>query len=173
MRIEYECTVDDLVYFGEYHWRHSPAMQKQYRQGMWPGPLLGLALGYLIGGVRRPWAFAVIALVVAVAYHLFYVRCVSGSLKKGIGRVHAEGKNRGVVGSHSIEISREGLREKTEVNHTMHAWRGVERIETDDEYIFIYTQAMMAHVIPRRSFPDKAAAEEFVHEARALHAGAA
>jgi len=46
-----------------------------------------------------------------------------------------------------VELKPEGSREVTEVNDTLHEWRGVERVEADERYLFICTQALMAQPI--------------------------
>jgi hypothetical protein len=41
------------------------------------------------------------------------------------------------------------------------SWAGVDRIEQNPEYIFIYTSPAAAHVIPKRAFRDMQEADRF------------
>jgi hypothetical protein len=173
MQIEYDLSPDDLLYFQRYHWRHSPALQRQYRLGFIASPLLGFLAGVTLVGWERPLVWIGVFMTAAVFYAAVYGWCVRRSLRSTISAVLAEGKNRGVLGRHTIELRPDGLREATDVNDTVHTWRGVERIEADEHFIFIYTQAMMAHGIPRRAFSTPEEAERFLAIARERHAASA
>jgi len=45
------------------------------------------------------------------------------------------------------------------------SWAGVDRIEQNPEYIFIYTSVAAAHVIPKRAFRDMREAEDLYRRA--------
>jgi hypothetical protein len=75
--------------------------------------------------------------------------------------VPVEGQTKGVVGKHVIEISEKGLHETTEVNDSLVAWDGFDCIERNEQYIFAFISAMMAHIIPIRAFADTNQVTEF------------
>jgi len=83
-----------------------------------------------------------------------------------VRKLASEGKNKGILGSHTIIISEEGLQEITEVSESRSIWSGIERIEENEEYIFVYIGAYQAHVIPKRDFASKEDAKEFAEQAR-------
>ena len=62
-------------------------------------------------------------------------------------------KHRGVVGRHVLEISEQGLVERTDFNETLHKWSSICRIFSLFGYVYIYVSDSNAHQIPKRSFP--------------------
>ena len=63
-----------------------------------------------------------------------------------------EKPGRGQVGRHKVVLSDAGVVESTDVSESRTSWAGVDRVEQNAEYIFIYTSPAAAHVIPKRAF---------------------
>ena len=61
--------------------------------------------------------------------------------------------HRGVLGAHTLEITENGLIERTDVNETLHRWPGISRVVSLFGYLFIYIGENNAHQIPRRALP--------------------
>jgi hypothetical protein len=78
-----------------------------------------------------------------------------------------EKPGKGQLGKHRIVLSANGLAESTAVGESRTSWAGVDRVEQDPHYIFIYTSPAAAHVVPKRAFKDLRAAEDFYHLTRA------
>ena len=78
------------------------------------------------------------------------------------------GPQPGVLGSHTVTLSPEALRERTDVTESQVSWQGVQRIDVTSKHIFIFLQPAAACVIPRRAFPSVADAEQFIATARAF-----
>ncbi len=74
----------------------------------------------------------------------------------------------GVLGEHLIKLKENYLVEVTDVNETQNSWKGVDRIEENDDYIFIYISPMNAHIIPKRCFSNQSDASMFYDEAKRL-----
>ena len=83
-----------------------------------------------------------------------------------------ERPDRGQLGRHRLVLDEAGLSESTAVGASRTAWAGVDRVEQNAEYIFIYTTPHAAHVIPKRAFPDPQQAEEFYQLGRTRKAAA-
>ena len=63
------------------------------------------------------------------------------------------GQHRGVLGKHTLEITQEGLRERTDVNEALHRWPGITRVLSVGGYLFIYLGESTAHFqVPKRGF---------------------
>ncbi len=62
-------------------------------------------------------------------------------------------KQRGIVGDHVLEITEEGLVERTAVNQALHKWPGVVRISSFGGYLYIYVTDSNYHLIPKRRLP--------------------
>jgi len=83
--------------------------------------------------------------------------------RHGILEVMKEEKpEKGRLGTHKLKLDETGLVESTAVGESRTLWGGVDRIEHDPDYIYIYTAPAMAHVIPRRSFNSPNEAEQFL-----------
>jgi hypothetical protein len=90
-------------------------------------------------------------------------------IKKNVEGVLAEGKNKGVIGRHKITLNESGLTETTIVNSEFRTWQGIERIEENDIYIFIYISANSAHIIPKKAFANNNLMKDFIDLANSYH----
>ena len=61
-------------------------------------------------------------------------------------------KHRGVVGRHIIEITEQGLIERTDCNETLHRWPSICRILSLGGYLYIYVSDTNSHQVPKRCF---------------------
>lgn len=65
--------------------------------------------------------------------------------------MYAEGLNRGLLGTHELELTEDGIIERSEVGEHKTTWQGIERIISTTEHTFVYVSALMAQVIPRNA----------------------
>lgn len=153
MIVTYHNTIEDMVAFNRYHCVNSPAIKKARL------PFLALMWALLIAGAffspqeketTRPMIVAA-AVLFAGLFSLVYIRSYPGIVERNARRLYKEGKNKGFLCSHELEVDASGLVERTEVNETRQSWQGVERIVETDEHVFIYVSSLMGHVIPKRS----------------------
>ncbi len=79
--------------------------------------------------------------------------------KKAIMKFHDDGE--GFLGRHVIKIGSDGLTESTSVNQSFHSWKGIKLIKQNENYIFIFIDKAIAHIIPKRCFSSKKEAEDF------------
>jgi hypothetical protein len=73
-----------------------------------------------------------------------------------------EGQNKGIIGTHEITVTRDQIVERTEFGESRTNWQAIEKIVTTANYIFVYTTAISAHIIPKREFPDESVYEKFL-----------
>jgi hypothetical protein len=62
-------------------------------------------------------------------------------------------KERGVVGQHILEITEQGLVERTTFNESMHKWPAICRIVSQFGYLYIYVSYGVYHQVPKRRVP--------------------
>jgi hypothetical protein len=171
MEVEYEITADDLFAF---HWRAafgSPRAQRARRKTYlyWFLALLVMTLlpaigsdGFVIARVNFIFlavAFPLVALLHWLLYRRLTRRGILGELKKVM-------PNKGLLGRHKVVLNEGELIESTAVGESRMLWAGVDRVEQNGEYIFIYTQPNAAHIIPKRAFNNAQSAESFYQLAR-------
>jgi len=63
-------------------------------------------------------------------------------------------------------LNEAGLVERTVVNESRHSWTGVDRVEHDQKYIYVYTAPHAALIIPKRAFNNLQEAESFYQLAK-------
>jgi hypothetical protein len=61
-------------------------------------------------------------------------------------------KQRGVVGQHVLEITEQGLIERTEFNENLHKWASICRIVSIFGHLYIYVGDMNSYQVPKRCF---------------------
>lgn len=70
-----------------------------------------------------------------------------------LGLAHAFLVNQhGIVGQHTLEITAQGLIERTEFNETLHRWSSICRLVSVGGYLFIYVGGTNSHQVPTRYF---------------------
>jgi hypothetical protein len=172
MEVEYEITRDDLFAF---QWRAaftSAAARRRRRKvyGIWFLALLLFAIVPAIGPdgfvlSRVSFTFLLIAFPVVAALQWYLERRLMRSAILQL--VRQEKPERGQLGRHRVALSDSGVLEQTDVSESRTAWAGVDRVEQDLHYIFIYISHGAAHVVPKRAFRDSHEAEAFYQRLRA------
>lgn len=165
MEVEYELTLDDLYAF---QWRaafESPRSKRSTRKVYvyWFLALLLVSLlpaigpdGFVIS--RMNFTFLIVAFPIVILAQWFLTRRL---MRRAILQLLKEEKpGRGQLGRHKVVLSDEGMVESTAVGESRTSWAGVNRIEQNTQYIFIYTSPVAAHVIPKRAFRDMQEAED-------------
>jgi YcxB-like protein len=79
-------------------------------------------------------------------------------------------KERGVVGEHTLEITEQGLIERTEFNESLHKWAAMYRVVSQLGYLYIYVSYSVYHQVPKRRV-DAQQMAAFENELRARMAG--
>lgn len=70
----------------------------------------------------------------------------------------------GLLGEHIIEIDEKGVRETTSVNDGFTLWEGIDKVVQDKNYIYIFFDSILAHIIPKLSFKSINEANEFYNK---------
>ncbi len=114
---------------------------------------IALVLNMLIVLTRQPAERSLPGTMMTVIFFLFEFLLVVLFTQVLIGVVSAfMQRQKGVVGRHTMEISDQGLIERTDVNETLHKWPGVTRVLTLFGYLYIYVGDNNSFAIPRRGF---------------------
>ena len=170
VEVEYELTPDDIY---QYQWRanfHSPSAKRNQRKFylylllafivMTLLPAIG-SDGFELSQVNLWWFLPLpVLLVIGWIVQRWQIRRAILELVK------EEKPGRGQLGAHKISLDEAELVERTAVNESHHAWAGVDRVEHDQKYIYIYTAPHAALIIPKRAFNNLHEAESFYQLAR-------
>lgn len=172
MEIEYELTPDDLYAF---QWRAvfvSPRGRRTRRTVylLWVLAIVLFAIVPAIGAdgfvlSRVSFTFIVVAILIALLFQRFLERWL---VRRAILQlVKEERPGKGQLGKHRMVVSEDGLVETTAVGESRTSWAGVDRVEQNPDYIFIYTTPAAAHLIPKRAFRNLQEADAFYQFGRA------
>lgn len=171
MQVRYEQTLDDIAAFNLHHFRTSKRSQRRLLLSqvtlifstcvvvmIWPGWSL----------TERVVFFVAFSFLSIVGYPMYYRRAIKRNAKK----IYAAAQSQGILGEHTLTLATEGFATSCSANESRISWSGVERIDSDEQYIYIYTSPLQAHVIPKRAFSSAAEAVTFLQTAESLRANA-
>lgn len=160
MNIEYTNTTEDFVAFAEHCRRTSPVA----RRNALVQSLIAAATAFgLVAFMIRNVVFGIGAAVTAV---VIYRVITPGWVGRQVRAVYAEGRNKGTVGRHKLELAPDALVEHSEAGTGTYRWDALEKIDVTDGYVFVFTSALAAHVIPARAFRTPEERNDFLDEAR-------
>ena len=149
MKITYETSREDFWNFSKYVAMRIPTYRRNILGNMIAPPLVGALVMYALGLPLILTLAVTLGLIamIPLAFLAISKRQVT-SLLSGTP---------GLLGEHTITIDSKGFREETLVNDSSTSWSGVVDITENQEYIFIFIEVHMAHVMPKRAFhvPDK------------------
>jgi len=167
MEIEYDITAEDLYAFQLRAVQKSPIV-KRTRRNTYIALLFAILVFAIVPAIgprgfdpsRVSIGFFSYFFALVAALTWFVERRMT---RRGISDIIKEEKqDKGRLGRHKIKLDDTGLVESTAVGEARTLWSGVDRVEHDPEYIYIYTAPGAAHVIPRRSFNSDNDAEQFL-----------
>jgi hypothetical protein len=176
MEVHYSLTADDLFAF---QWRaaYESADRRRASRKVHFTLFLTLLLIALLPGIGAD-GFVVarvnvlfVAVVFPVVSGLYWWLERSHMRRAIAALVRREQPDKGQLGSHRVVLTDEGVVEATAVSESKTSWAGIDRVEQNGDYIFIYTAPGMAHVIPKRAFTG-GLAEQFYQLARTRRAQA-
>lgn len=146
--LRYANTMQDIIAFNEFHYRRSPALRRIMGLLQWLGAItIFLAILMETGGIMGVIGAAIVAGGFAAIYPLLLRRLIRWQVRL----MYSEGRNKGTLGEHEMEICEDGVIERSPYRETKTAWAAIERIEITPEYTFLYASSMSAYVIPHKS----------------------
>jgi hypothetical protein len=174
--VDYELTPDDLNAFQLRAIQRSPSAKRTRRNTyiyLFAGVLL-LAIvpaigpgGFDISRVSFGFLVGFFALVASLTW-FFEKRLTRRAISD---LVKEEKPDKGQLGRHTLRLDDAGMVESTAVGESRTSWAGVDRVEKDPDYIFIYTAPHAALVIPRHAFSSADESEKFFQFAAASRSG--
>jgi YcxB-like protein len=177
VEVEYEITPADLYAF---QWRgvfDSPRGRRA-RLNVYLGWVLAIVLYSIVPAIGADGftislvnvGFIAIAMPIVFLFQWCLERWLVRRAIRQLLREERPGK--GQLGRHRVVLDEKGLSESTAVGESRTTWAGVDRVEQNRDYIFIYIAPAVAHVVPKRAFADPRQAEAFYELSRTRKAAA-
>jgi hypothetical protein len=178
VEVEYELTHDDLYHF---QWRacfSSPSAKRKKLKFYFYTLLVLVFLSVLPAFASDAFELSYLSFawilfffpVFVVAFSIIERRQTQRAL---LDLLKEEKPGRGQIGTHNVVLNEAGLVESTAVGESRCSWAGVDRVEHDQQYIYIYTAPHAAHIIPKCAFNNLHEAESFYQLARVSKQSAA
>lgn len=180
MTAQYELTKDDVSAFNLYHHFHSPTARRHYYRA-WIIPaliwlLICIGIWHLADKTRGTplrTFLDLLPLFSGVALHLaIFPWWYRRKVRNIVAGMISEGQNRGLLSRHEVTISPEKVTSSNEFGQSSTAWRAVERVVLAGDYIFVYTNALAAIIVPQRAFASRDEFEQFANAASDFRARA-
>jgi hypothetical protein len=114
----------------------------------------------------------VFALMMGGFIFLFLPKRMETEAERKIKMLFDEGKNKGMAQVMTVAIEPEVIKSDNGLSESTSRWSLVEKIEVTDGYIFVYTSAINAIIIPNRAFETDRDREEFILLMRQYHQAA-
>jgi hypothetical protein len=177
MTAEYEITKDDLSAFNYFHHFHSATARRQYLRS-WVLPafvwlLVCVGIWYLANKERHTPLRTFLDLLPLFSGVPIYFLCFPWWYRRKVKKIIAgmvnEGQNLTLLRRHRVSISPDAIIESGDFGQNSTAWRAVERVVRDDDYAYVYINALAAIIIPTRAFATATEFEDFVKAANSYH----
>jgi hypothetical protein len=163
--VAYELDVNDLIAFSLQHQKRSPTIRRQRRVAYFLLPAVLFAVGALML-MTDAMESAVVSFVLAAVLLPLGPWLMHRRTTRIMGKLYAEGSNRALMGWRRLSIGREGVEMKSELVESRVKWLAIEKIESSNEYLFMYIGSMNAHMVPMRAFGNEMHFSAFVETAR-------
>jgi heme/copper-type cytochrome/quinol oxidase subunit 4 len=175
MNIKYDLNIDDLLAFYLFYYAHTPRIKRRIKVRK----ILHLSLACLLLILAafmfmESLAWAIGSLFMAfflLFYFYFYLTwtMIGKRTRKELLRRYGQAKN-GVIGEHEIFITKECIKDVTEVGEETIRWDVIDNVLATDQYLFIaFHASSQAHIIPRRAFENDADFIKFTETVRTYH----
>ena len=155
-RISFMVSEDDYVRFQEYHIAHSPTLVRRHRNARLLFPSVVAAVS-IFEAFRRQfdplvlWADAAVTLLICTLWWVYYPAYIRRCIRRCITKMLREGKNAGLAGENEYQAGPKGLTWKSSAGEGKSPWSAFERIASTPDHLFLYTSAVSALIVPRRS----------------------
>jgi hypothetical protein len=163
MRIRYENSIDDFVALARFHNDHSPAARRVRVRATWVFAIVSLAVtaffGFKVSELLDEQGWGQEGRIFSLGIVSFLVLCILGAIIRMPGgfrrsaerharRMYAEGANKGVLGPRELELVGNDLISRSAYAESRLRLEIVERVVTDEDYTFIFINAVTAYIIP-------------------------
>jgi hypothetical protein len=163
--IEFERKLDDMIQFNLFHLAHSPSSQRQiwimrFLTALLVFPLIQ-SLIYLANHSLNLSDY-VISFLCGILMFIGYPYINQAFTVRSLRKMLGEGENTTMLGRCTISLTPEGIFSKTANSEGKLNWTTVQKTVQNDHYIFMYTGAVNAIVIPKKAFATDKSQEEFL-----------
>lgn len=168
MELRYNLTEEDYLNFNLFHFKNSKAANRALNIQRFLSPIIFMAFPFVLSKMGN-MSFAglfISFLVVSILWIVFYPRYFYSFVMRNTKRFIREGKNEGLLGEHRMLLTEEGLVDSTTNGETKVTWAGIQAIDEDQYYIYLYNTSVSAYILPKRDLENVEAIKTYIKNYR-------
>lgn len=171
MTITYKLEARDLRAFQRYAQKHLPNLRRvRYFIAAW---MVALCLWLALSSDDRRIGFRVAYFCVLLLVFWGLMRLVTLVVSRIVQwRSYTSDKQKSVLCEHTVTLADDAFIEATAFNEGRNLWSGIYRVVDTPDYIYVFVSLHLAHIIPKRAFPDADSARRFYERAVTLQSQA-
>ncbi|AYC30530.1 YcxB family protein [Paenisporosarcina cavernae] len=152
MKLIYHLSEEAYVQFNMHHIENSKTVQTSLKLQRFGIPILYLFVAIVLSRVTEmPLAYLLVGFaILGLAWILFYPRYFYRSIKKRTEKFIQEGDSKGILGTHEMTLTDEGITDISEGRQTSASWQSLQRLTEDDHNLYIYNTSMSAYILPKQ-----------------------
>ncbi len=157
MKLEYSVSLEDIIAFNNHHMEATPSIRRKLAvmRFVWSfAPLLAIWAITSFEGMapgKAMWAIGFVAICISAPIFLlqpFYLRWCNN---RQVRKVYSSEKSQALLGAREIKISSSALLETTPEGENQTSYDSISRIDSDDDYTFIYAANSKVHIVPKKT----------------------
>ena len=162
-QIKYQFHKEDWMAFNLHHIANSPTHHKNRAKAIRSVPVMLVGLTIFYGVSEGHWIIpAVVSLVIGSIWVFWYPGFRDRKVIKGIESFIDEERNKGFLGEHTIDVTVGGLTLITQSSEQYVRWEEIVKLETNENYIFIYNTESTAVILPKDALENAEAFEDMI-----------
>lgn len=163
--LTYQFHKEDWMAFNLHHIANSPAHHKNRSKAIRSVPVMLVGLTLFYGISKGEWLIPFfVSLIVGTFWIMWYPGFRDKKVIRGIESFIDERGNKSFLGQHKVQVSEGGVTLQTENSEEYVEWAKIEKLETTDDYVFLYNSALTGIMIPMLAIPNLSQFEDMIEE---------
>lgn len=162
--LTYSISKDDYVRFYTYMmWdspQNAPKRRRYYVRQVIP-PLLFLLAFYYTGILERSTEFKLLIVVFLAGTTVMSLLSNRSNIQRNAEKIADDPANAPMFAQRTVQASDSGLLVTEPYTETRYRWQAFTRKLENDRYYYLFTDAMQAIIIPKKSFSDATSLDRF------------
>ena len=159
MQLAYNLTLDDFIHFNAYYVRHDKAIRRKLAR-YFLTPTVVSCLAALFAGLNGDYRGTALMAALAALWLIFAALNLKLSRNRQNQKFYRE--NSDLFSSHNLQINSEGIADTTEITKIELKWKGIHKVVTGGQGIYVFTGAKNAIIVPNSAFIGEHQRQEFL-----------
>lgn len=165
MEIYYNLTEKDYIHFNLYHIKNSKTGTRALALQRFIVPVFFMVMPFmytLISGTPFLPRF-ITFLIISILWVLFYPKYFYHLIARNAKKMIKEGSNEGLLGSHQLKMTKEGIVDTSAERETKVTWSGITSFKEDKGYFYLYNSSVSAYILPKHEIEHEDEVRDYIH----------